>query len=160
MEYQRLGLHKPVARSRHGVAVTKHPLATDIAIDVFRDGGNAVDAAIAAAFAIGVVEPYMSGIGGVGLGLLYQSGLITVIDGGPVSPRDLDSAAYPLDTRTDTDDDLFGWPSVVGGANLRGATSVCVPSMVAMMEQRTRRVAALEPVGGPRRSVGARRVAC
>lgn len=122
---------KPIISAR-GMVVAKHPLAADVGREVLEAGGNALDAAIATGFAVGVVEPEMSGIGGVGLGLVYQEGRVTVIDGGPVSPHDLDPGRYPLDPQGQ-DDDLFGWPRVVGGANLLGPTSVAVPSMVAVM---------------------------
>lgn len=50
-----------------GMVVAPEPLAAEVGVNVFKKGGNAVDAAIAAAFAQGVVNPMLCGIGGTGL---------------------------------------------------------------------------------------------
>ena len=50
--------------ARDGMAATAHPLATQIALQIMKDGGNAVDAAIAANAALGLMEPTGNGIGG------------------------------------------------------------------------------------------------
>ncbi|WP_078392976.1 gamma-glutamyltransferase family protein [Shouchella patagoniensis] len=57
----------------YGVSAS-HPLATQIGLDVLEAGGNAVDAAVAISYALSVVEPYGSGLGGGGEMLVYEDG--------------------------------------------------------------------------------------
>ena len=75
----------------HGAAATSHPLATLAAIDVLREGGSAVDAAIAANALLGLVEPTMCGIGGDVFALLWdpQAQAVVGLNGSGRSPRGL-----------------------------------------------------------------------
>ncbi|RIV23831.1 gamma-glutamyltransferase [Fibrisoma montanum] len=55
---------RSVVMGQHGMACTSHPLSTQVAVEVLKAGGNAIDAAIAANAMEGVVEPHVNGIGG------------------------------------------------------------------------------------------------
>ena len=68
-------LIKPVITSNGAVVVSGHPLASEAGRLAFEKGGNVVDAMIAVSFALGVVEPEASGIGGDGSAVLYLKGM-------------------------------------------------------------------------------------
>src|ERR671930_77208 len=78
---------QPIAVGTGGAAASVDVLATQTAIDVLRAGGNAVDAAVAAAAGLRVVEPFSCGIGGGGFMVIRTSdGLVTTIDGRETAP--------------------------------------------------------------------------
>ncbi|MBT4126327.1 MAG: gamma-glutamyltransferase [Chloroflexi bacterium] len=59
------------AIGKHGMVASAHPYASQAGLDVLRDGGNAIDAAVAVAAMLNVAEPYMSGVGGIGIAMVY-----------------------------------------------------------------------------------------
>jgi gamma-glutamyltranspeptidase/glutathione hydrolase len=63
-----------VARSKSGMVVAAHPLAAEAGREILAEGGTAVDAAVAVSLAIGVVEPFASGLGGGGYLLVAPGG--------------------------------------------------------------------------------------
>src|SRR5215207_3333900 len=79
---------QPTAIGRGGAVSTVDATATRVGLRVLRRGGNAVDAAIAAAATLGVTEPYSSGIGGGGFLVYYdaRSGKVRTIDGRETAP--------------------------------------------------------------------------
>jgi gamma-glutamyltranspeptidase / glutathione hydrolase len=86
----------PVAVGRGGAASTVDIDATRVAIDVLRHGGNAVDAAVAAAATLGVTEPFSSGLGGGGFLVFYNARTRTVhtIDGREAAPATMHEDAF------------------------------------------------------------------
>jgi gamma-glutamyltranspeptidase/glutathione hydrolase len=97
------------ARGQKGMVSTSHPLASETGIEILKQGGNAVDAAVAIAFVLGVVEQYSSGIGGGSLILirLADTGEVLSVDARETAPlksnRDMylrDGKAIPGLSRT------------------------------------------------------------
>ena len=124
---------KPAVIADTGLVASQHYLASEAGAQVLRDGGNAIDAAVTASFAIGAVEPWMSGLGGGGYMLVYlaRERRVWAVDFGMVTARGLDPADYPLIEGRGSD--LFNWPAVVDDRNLRGYPSMAVPTHVAGM---------------------------
>lgn len=122
---------KPALQSSHGIVASQHWMASQAGARVLSQGGNAADAAIVTAFSLGVLEPWLSGIGGCGFLLYYSAADKTVrgVDFGTVAPRNLDADAFPLTAQES--EDWFNWPQVVDDRNLEGYSSICVPTQVA-----------------------------
>ncbi len=137
-------IRKPAVTSRGGIVAGQSRKAAEVGAAVLAAGGDCVDAVIATTFALGVVEPWMSGLGGGGAMVLYRAreDRYEVIDYGMRAPSSLRVEDYPL-TGDGAASDLFPWARVKDDRNLHGPGSVAVPGVVAGMEEAHRRHARL-----------------
>ena len=126
-------VRKRVVATRGGVVASQHKRAAQVGAAILEAGGDAVDAAVATSFALGVVEPWMSGIAAGGCMLVWRADEAKpcVVDYGMRSPAALDPARYPIVGGEAPD--LFAWPRVKDDRNVQGATAVAVPGVVAGM---------------------------
>lgn len=108
---------EPVA-ARNGMVVAGHPEAADAGLAVLRAGGSAMDAAVAVSLALGVAEPYGSGLGGKLMLLHYEAatGVVLVVDAMDEASGGLDPAAYA---------------ALGESARFDGWSAVCVPGLAA-----------------------------
>ncbi len=122
---------KPAATGRRGMVVSQSRDAALAGVAVLDAGGSAVDAAVATALALATMEPWNSGLGGIGFALVHRAGQsrAEVVDFGPRAPGRLDPARFKLTGNVAAD--LFGWPEVEGDANVHGPLSFAIPSALA-----------------------------
>ena len=137
-------IRKPAVTSKGGIVAAQSSRAARVGAEVLAAGGDCVDAVIATTFALGVLEPWMSGLGGGGAMVLYRAreDRYEVIDYGMRAPASLNLAEYPL-TGDGAASDIFPWPRVKDDRNLHGPGSIAVPGVVAGMEEAHRRHAKL-----------------
>ena len=133
-------IRKPAVASKGGIVAAQSRKAAEIGAGVLAAGGDCIDAVVATTFALGVLEPWMSGLGGGGAMVLYRAreNRYEVIDYGMCAPLSLRVEDYPL-TGAGTASDLFPWARVKDDRNLHGPGSVAVPGVVAGMEEAHRR---------------------
>lgn len=109
----------------HGMVVAGHPEAAAVGVDVLRAGGNAIDAAVAVSLALGVAEPYASGLGGK-IMMVYRDA-----EGHCYAVEGMDEASRSLPTekfrRLSSARRHYGW------------TSVATPGLAAALEAAHRR---------------------
>jgi gamma-glutamyltranspeptidase/glutathione hydrolase len=124
-------VRKPAVESTSGVVASQAYDASAAGTAILEAGGNAVDAAVATAFALAAVEPWNSGLGGIGFALVHKSeeGRAHSVHFGPVAPSRVSPSFFPLTGRPGND--LFPWPQVKDDANAHGPLSFCVPTAVA-----------------------------
>jgi gamma-glutamyltranspeptidase/glutathione hydrolase len=109
------------ARAIHGMVVSVHHLAADAGVEVLREGGNAVDAAVATGFALAVVHPAAGNLGGGGFLLLRtHDGHATFIDFREKAPLAATETMYQ---------DAHG--EVIPDASVIGYRSIATPGSVA-----------------------------
>ena len=114
----------------NGVVASKHRLISETGVKMMKKGGNAVDAAVAAAFMDCVVEPGMNGIGGEGVMTLHlESGENIVIDYVGRPSMNCTSDMYELETSSEAG--WMGWSKVKDDANINGYRACVTPGIVA-----------------------------
>src|SRR5437899_10082096 len=92
------------AQATHGMVASVHPLATDSGITVLKQGGNAVDAAVAVALMLGVVDGDNSGIGGGCFMLLRRpNGAFVALDGRETAPASASRDMFVRGGKADTE---------------------------------------------------------
>lgn len=123
------------AWSTKGMAATAHPLATAAAQKVLEDGGNAVDAALAAIYTLDVVTPYSEGLGGGEFWVVHwaKDGSVVTIDGRESAPAAATQNMY-LDTAG----------AVIPGLSTYGPLAGGVPGSVAAREEALKRYGSMK----------------
>ncbi len=93
--------HRPVVMGTNGMVASAHPLASVAGLRVLMEGGNAMDAAVTVGATPGVVEPYMSGPGGIGVLLVYiaREGRIRALDFSGRAPHAARPELYNEETK-------------------------------------------------------------
>jgi len=116
---------RPVA-AQHGMVVASESIAAGIGLDILKQGGNAVDAAIATAAALNVTEGYSSGMGGGCFMLIYwaEDEQVYVIDGRERAPLKINRDIY-IDKKS---------KEPIPGASTEGVTAVATPGQPAALE--------------------------
>lgn len=113
-----LATASPAEVGRRGMVVSTHAEATQAGARILRAGGNAIDAAVATAFALAVVQPFSAGLGGGMFALVrLESGEFLALDARETAPAAATSTMYTE-------------PGVAKGASVHGSLAVAVPSFV------------------------------
>ena len=124
-------LEKPAASGKRGMVVSQTKSAAEAGVAILDAGGNAIDAAIGTALCLAAVEPWNSGLGGIGHAVVHRAGetRADTVDFGPTAPAGLDPSRFKLTGRVASD--LFAWPEVEGDSNIHGPLSFVIPSAAA-----------------------------
>jgi gamma-glutamyltranspeptidase / glutathione hydrolase len=131
MVRSRLVVTKQTPLAPRGMVVAEHPRGADVGAAVLARGGNAVDAAVATAVAMTVVEPFMSTVAGSGTMLVHlaRRGETLALNFNGVAPLAAHESMYTV--LGGVSDGLFGWPRTENAANEYGHRAVAVPGTLA-----------------------------
>ncbi len=113
-------IQRNAAQSSSAAVSTENPEVTRIVADILKSGGNAFDASVAATFALSVIRPHSTGIGGGGFFLIHQKkqGLSTFLDARERGPAAISKTSIDQVSVSDTEKKgmLVGVPGIVAGA--------------------------------------------
>ena len=124
----RLIVQKTEVVAENGIVTAMHPLAAGAGLEILQAGGNAADAAVAAAFAVGVVEPFMNGLGGGAYIVAHShSGRTLAIDGSVVVPDTARADMFELLEPPRKGAGVYGWRATKDDASESGHRSAVVP---------------------------------
>ena len=117
------GAVKRDAKGMNAMVASAKPEASEVGVKILKQGGNAIDAAVAVAFALGSVEPNASGLGGGGFMLIRfaKTGEVAFIDYREVAPQKATPTMYKLNKKG----------KVIANAHKVGGLAVAVPGNVA-----------------------------
>src|SRR5881394_390760 len=115
---------KQAVRAAHGMVVTDEEFGSQAGVEILKRGGNAVDAAVATAFALAVVEPAAGNIGGGGFMLIrLADGKTTFLDYREVAPAKATRDMYiTKDGKLDKEASVFGYRSIAVPGTVAGLT--------------------------------------
>lgn len=137
-------IDKSEAVASDGMVTSMHPLAAEAGAEMLRRGGNAIDAAVATAFAVGVVEPFMSGVGGIAF-MVYRdasTGETACFDGSTVLPKATREDQFEL-LDPGLRAGMYSWRATKDDQNRTGWLAPGVPGMPALMGEAHRRLGRL-----------------
>lgn len=132
--YSQWRISKSEVVSDAGVVATMYPQASEAGAEILRLGGNAADAAVAAGFAVGVVEPFNSGLGGIAILVYYEAATrkCYVLDGTGTLPQAIRPDHFTVVAGSGRDD-VYGWGTVEDDANNTGYQTPAVPGTPACL---------------------------
>ena len=114
-------LARQPVRARHAMVVAQEPLATDVGVRVLKQGGNAVDAAVAVGFALAVTHPFAGNLGGGGFMLIrFADGRTTFLDFRERAPMRASRDMYLDSSGRPTRESIDGWRSSGVPGTVRG----------------------------------------